>query len=133
MERIILCILCGIGIGLLAGRFYWKYAETRRRKRLPICEVRKAPDVLYVHEKKPIGEASTGVPQEQKEHASEMTNQGEMKMKKKTPAGEGRHFVEIRYLKHGVSVSKRFWQRKTTKRRQQPNHRMRHALIRAKK
>ena len=32
----------------------------RRKKRLPICEVRKAPSVLYVPEKKTIDEAGKG-------------------------------------------------------------------------
>lgn len=41
----------------------------RRKKRLPICEVRKAPGVLYVPEKKVIGESgkgkTEGLPEEQ--------------------------------------------------------------------
>ena len=58
VERMILCLLCGAVIGLLAGSVYWKYAEKNRRKRLPICEVRKAPKIIYVPEQG-TGEASS--------------------------------------------------------------------------
>lgn len=59
MERIVLCLICGIEIGALVGWFLRRYAEKQRRRHLPICEVRKAPDVLYVHEKKTTEAAST--------------------------------------------------------------------------
>ncbi len=71
MERTILCLLCGIMAGLLIGWGIWKYTEKRRRKRLPACEVRKAPKVLYVPEKDVRGDGpatdGTAAPPEQKE------------------------------------------------------------------
>jgi len=71
MEGMILCLLCGIMAGLLIGWGIWKYTEKRRRKRLPACEVRKAPKVLYVPEKDVRGDGpatdGTAAPPEQKE------------------------------------------------------------------
>lgn len=79
MDRIVLCLLCGIAVGLLAGRIFCKCAERRKRKRLPICEVRKAPDVLYVHEKKAREADSKGdlppLPQEQRAPVPKQSHQ----------------------------------------------------------
>ena len=74
VEGMILCLLCGLLAGLLMG---WGWTEKRRRKRLPACEVRKAPKVLYVPEKEVRGDGPA-VPPEQKEPVSN-----------KKPTGEG--------------------------------------------